>query len=115
MSILPLQVRGITSATAVLLFNVQSRLLIGVFAPTGQPGYDLEPAAFGGGFPAQLRVAPRGPLRCVSLQVLTAQRCCTDEREPSRMATGLLHPRAVEHLMDVMLRFGEPFPPPVYR
>ena len=52
MSILPLQVRGITSATTVLLFNVQSRLLIGVFAPTGQPGYDLEPAAFGGGFPA---------------------------------------------------------------
>lgn len=103
-------IRDIGPQTAVLLFNVKTRLLNGVFAPVGQPGY-IEPKAFGGEFPNQLRVAPIRTLRCITLDKLAAQRCCVDPYDPMRLATGLLGSRQVDHLMHVMLHHGQSFPP----
>jgi hypothetical protein len=69
----------ITSRTALLLLNVQTRLVIGLFKPIGPPGLDLEPHAFGRQFPHQLRVVPVAPLRSIHLETLADHRCCVTQ------------------------------------
>ena len=47
----------LTETSLLFLFNVRTRLMLGVFAPDGPAGMELEPDAFGGGsrFPVQVR------------------------------------------------------------
>ena len=60
-----------TDSSLLFLFNVRSRRMLGVFAPDGAAGMEIEPEAFGGGgrFPVQVRAtrpparAPRPPAR----------------------------------------------------
>jgi len=47
--------------TQLYLFNFQARVLTGAFLPQGKPGMNLVKGAFGGRFPAQVRIAPLEP------------------------------------------------------
>jgi len=46
-----------------LLFNYYKDELIGIFAATTQPDHNLNPDAWGGGFPTQVRVKPLGEIQ----------------------------------------------------
>lgn len=48
----------IAEGSLLFLFNVRARQLMGVFQPNGPPGMNLEPSAWGGRFPVQVRFRP---------------------------------------------------------
>jgi len=58
---------AITDATQIYLLNMHSGALIGTFQPVGMPGLNLDPEAFEGGFPAQVKVMPIAQLTCVKI------------------------------------------------
>lgn len=94
---LPKMQETISDSTQIFLVNIHSGALIGVFAPVGSPGLNLEPNAFGGGFGAQVMVTQLGE----SIQAV---------KLTQKLNAGPKTPQEVEALNNLLLQ-GPPIDP----
>ena len=100
----------LADTSLLFLFNVRTRLMLGVFAPDGPAGLELEPSAFGGGgrFPVQVRFQPVHP----SGQVLSVPEAALGEvlryRNASTRFDLLLRGRAVDKIVGIFSHRGTP-------
>ena len=94
----------------LFLFNVRTRQMLGVFAPDGPAGMELEPNAFGGGsrFPVQVRFQSVHP----SGQVLSVPEAALGDvlryRNASTRFDLLLRGRAVDKIVGIFSQRGQP-------
>ena len=84
----------LADTSLLFLFNVRTRQMLGVFAPDGPAGMEIEPDAWGGGgrFPVQVRLAATSLYPCTP----ALARPCARSRPPSQSALPL-PPRPLRH------------------
>lgn len=58
---------AITADTQIFLLNINSGALIGIFKPVGSPELNIDAEAFGGEFPAQVKVTPVEGMKAVKI------------------------------------------------
>ncbi|HXF05590.1 MAG TPA: AAA family ATPase [Blastocatellia bacterium] len=58
--------KGVREGDICFLYNCQADVLFGIFVAVSDPGWNLEPEAWGGAFPYQIRVKPAGEIKAVS-------------------------------------------------
>jgi hypothetical protein len=100
----------LADTSLLFLFNVRTRMMLGVFAPDGPAGLEIEPSAFGGGgrFPVQVRFQPVHP----SGHVLSVPEAALGEvlryRNASTRFDLLLRGRAVDKIVGIFSHRGTP-------
>ena len=100
----------LADTSLLFLFNVRTRLMLGVFTPDGPAGMEIEPNAWGGGgrFPVQVRFKPVNP----SGQVLQVPETALGEvlryRNASTRFDLLLRGRAVDKIIGIFAQRGTP-------
>uniref|UniRef100_A0A7S4B0C0 DCD domain-containing protein n=1 Tax=Chrysotila carterae TaxID=13221 RepID=A0A7S4B0C0_CHRCT len=98
----------LTDTSRLFLFNVRTRLMMGVMQPSGAAGLDLEPDAWGGRFPVQVRYRVAAP----HTQVLSLPESALGEilryRSTSARFDLLLRGRALERLLAMFAQHGTP-------
>ena len=100
--------KNIQADTSLFLWNFHSNTLCGVFSATSLPGLDLVPSAFGGKFPAQVRVEPKGTLMKVRLdQRLQGGVLSIEETASLSQKLGLKIPGSLAHDDDATRRARE--------
>ena len=98
----------LADTSLLFLFNVRTRLMLGVFAPDGPAGMEIEPSAFGGGsrFPVQVRFQSVHP----SGQVLSVPETALGDvlryRNASTRFDLLLRGRAVDKIVGIFSQRG---------
>mmetsp|Transcript_26308 Transcript_26308/g.61387 ORF Transcript_26308/g.61387 Transcript_26308/m.61387 type:complete len:464 (-) Transcript_26308:157-1548(-) len=99
----------LSDTSRLFLFNVRTRQMMGVFQPEGVPGLDLEPQAWEGRFPVQVRFRMAPP----HMQVLSLPEVALSDvlryRSTSARFDLLIRGRALERLMQRFTQHGAPF------
>jgi len=109
----------LADTSLLFLFNVRTRKMLGVFAPDGAAGLELEPSAFGGDsrFPVQVRFVPLHPtsMRPSSAVLAIPEKAVADVlryRNASTRFDLLLRGRAVDRIVAAFCEMGVPVPLP---